>query len=205
VLPAEPPVPAHRFLGYAQTHDQVGNRAQGDRLSTLVPSVAARKAAAALLLLAPHTPLLFMGQEYDETNPFQFFTSYGDPHLKEAVRKGRREEFKDFDFDDVPDPEDEQTFARSKLDWSKVRDDNATLNWYQELIDLRKRYVMNAERRCRADLQGNVITMKVPADGPKLLMQVNFTSPSLPEPGAEWKRLMYAADERGAVAVFVAA
>jgi maltooligosyltrehalose trehalohydrolase len=188
-----------------QNHDQVGNRAQGDRLSTLVPSVAARKAAAALLLLAPHTPLLFMGQEYDETNPFQFFTSYGDPHLKEAVRKGRREEFKDFDFDDVPDPEDEQTFARSKLDWSKVRDDNATLNWYQELIDLRKRYVMNAERRCRADLQGNVITMKVPADGPKLLMQVNFTSPSLPEPGAEWKRLMYAADERGAVAVFVAA
>src|SRR5262249_23260850 len=59
-----------------QTHDQVGNRARGERLATLVPSAAARKAAAALLLLAPHTPLLFMGEEYDERRPFQFFTSF---------------------------------------------------------------------------------------------------------------------------------
>ena len=197
------PLPANVIC--IQNHDQVGNRAQGERLTTLVPSAAARKAAAALLLLAPHTPLLFMGQEFDETNPFQFFTSYGDPELKDAVRQGRREEFKDFDFSDVPDPEDERTFLRSKLDWSKVRDDNPMLNWYQELIDLRKRYVMDAERRCRAELANGAITMTVPAADPKLLVQANFSSPSLPEIGSGWKRVMYAADESAAVAVFVAA
>jgi maltooligosyltrehalose trehalohydrolase len=188
-----------------QNHDQVGNRAQGERLAVLVSSAAARKAAAALLLLAPHTPLLFMGQEYDESNPFQFFTSYGDRQLHEAVRKGRREEFKDFDFRHVPDPEDEQTFLRSNLDWSKATDDNAILNWYQELIDLRKRYVTNAERRCHAELSDGVITMEMPAAHPKILVQVNFTSPSLPKVSSGWKRVMYAADEHAAVAVFVAA
>jgi maltooligosyltrehalose trehalohydrolase len=188
-----------------QNHDQVGNRAQGERLTTLVPSAAARKAAAALLLLAPHSPLLFMGQEYDETNPFQFFTSYGDPQLREAVRKGRREEFKDFDFRDVPDPEDEQTFLRSKLDWSKVTDENPTLNWYQELIDLRKRYVTHGDRRTLTELRDGVITMRVPENDVHVLVQVNFTSPALPESGARWKRVMYAADEQAAVAVFVEA
>jgi maltooligosyltrehalose trehalohydrolase len=196
------PLPANVIC--IQNHDQIGNRAQGERLTTLVSSAAARKAAAALLLLAPHTPLLFMGQEFDETNPFQFFTSYGDPVLKEAVRKGRREEFKAFDFGDVPDPEDEQTFLRSKLDWSKVRDDNAMLNWYQELIDLRKLYVTEAERRCRAELVDGVITMTVPAADANLLVQVNFSASTLPKV-AGWKRVMYAADETAAVAVFVAA
>ncbi len=201
-LATDVPLPANVIC--IQNHDQIGNRAQGDRLTALIPRASARKAAAALLLLAPHTPLLFMGQEYDETNPFQFFTSYGDPRLKEAVRNGRREEFKDFDFSDIPDPEDEQTFLRSKLDWSKVRDENSMLDWYQELIDLRKRYVAHAERRCRAELVDGVIKMAVPAADPKLLVQVNFTSPTLP--GVEgWKRVMYAADERAAVAVFVAA
>jgi maltooligosyltrehalose trehalohydrolase len=197
------PLPANVVC--IQNHDQVGNRAQGERLTTLVPSAAARKAAAALLLLAPHTPLLFMGQEYDESNPFQFFTSYGDPQLKESVRNGRREEFKDFDFRDVPDPEDEQTFRRSKLDWSKARADNAMLNWYQELIDLRKRYVTHAERRCRAELSNGTISMRVPANDVKLLLHVNFNAPSLPDVGPKWKRIMFAADEKAAVAIFVAA
>jgi maltooligosyltrehalose trehalohydrolase len=202
-LARDVPLPANDVC--IQNHDQIGNRAKGERLTTLVPSAAKRKGAAALLLLAPHTPLLFMGQEYDETNPFQFFTSYGDPRLKEAVRKGRREEFKDFDFRDVPDPEDEQTFLRSKLDWSKVRADNAMLNWYQELIDLRRRYVTHAERRCRAELSNGTITMQVPASDVKLLVQVNFNAPSLPDVGSKWKRIMFGADETAAVAVFVAA
>jgi maltooligosyltrehalose trehalohydrolase len=195
------PLPANVIC--VQNHDQVGNRARGERLTTLVPSAAARQAAAALFLLAPHTPLLFMGQEYDETHPFQFFTSYGDPQLREAVRKGRRQEFKDFDFRDVPDPEDEQTFLRSKLDWSKVTDDNAMLNWYQELIDLRKRYVTVAERRCRAELSEGMITMQVPANHPKVLLQVNFSSPTLGEIESAWKRVMYAADESAAVAIYI--
>lgn len=194
------PLPANVIC--IQNHDQVGNRARGERLTTLVLSAAARKAAAALLLLAPHTPLLFMGQEYDETNPFQFFTSYGDPQLQEAVGKGRREEFKGFDFRDVPDPEDEQTFLRSKLDWSKVSDENAMLNWYQELIDLRKRYVTHAERRTLAELRDGVITMREPQENARVMVHVNFTGNSLPEVAGEWKRLMYAADEGAAVAIY---
>src|SRR5207253_3782886 len=99
-----------------QNHDKVGNRAKGERLSTLTLA-AQRKAAAALLLLAPHTPLLFMGEEYGETAPFQFFTSYGDPRLVEAVRKGRHDDFKQVPWQEVPDPQDPATFERSRLHW----------------------------------------------------------------------------------------
>jgi maltooligosyltrehalose trehalohydrolase len=155
------------------------------------------------MLLAPHTPLLFMGQEYDESHPFQFFTSYGDPHLKEAVRNGRREEFKDFDFSDVPDPEDPQTFERSKLDWSQATPANSMLNWYQQLIALRKQYVTNLERRCHTTLQENVITMRVPADGPKLVVQVNFSGSDLPGAEPDWQRAMFADDGSASVAVYV--
>ncbi len=109
------PLPANVIC--IQNHDQVGNRAKGERLTALVPR-GARKMAAALLLLAPHTPLLFMGQEYDESAPFQFFADFGDPALKKAVSEGRRSEFKDFDFSEVPDPEDPRTFERSKLTWA---------------------------------------------------------------------------------------
>jgi maltooligosyltrehalose trehalohydrolase len=195
------PLPANVIC--LQNHDQVGNRAKGERLTQLVPSAAARKAAAALLLLAPHTPLLFMGQEFDETHPFQFFTSYGDPRLKEAVRKGRREEFKDFDFSDVPDPEDEQTFLRSKLDWSKVNDTNEMLDWYKQLMILRKTFVANAERRCEAELRGGVITVHVPASNPRIRADVNFTGLSLPQVPHGWIRKMFDADEHATVAVSV--
>jgi maltooligosyltrehalose trehalohydrolase len=185
-----------------QNHDQVGNRARGERLTALVPSTAARKAAAALLLLAPHTPLLFMGQEYDETHPFQFFTSYGDHNLKEAVRKGRREEFKDFDFSRVPDPEDEQTFVRSKLDWSKVNDTNEMLDWYQELIELRKRYVIPSQRRSFAELRDPVIMYHIPVLAPRLRVDANFKGKNLPQAPQGWNRIMYCADESAAVAVY---
>jgi maltooligosyltrehalose trehalohydrolase len=100
-----------------QNHDQVGNRAKGDRLTTLVPR-GVRKLTAALLLLAPHTPMLFMGQEYDEAAPFQFFADFENPALRKAVSEGRRSEFKDFDFNDVPDPSDPATFERSRLTWA---------------------------------------------------------------------------------------
>ena len=95
------PLPANVIC--IQNHDQVGNRAKGERLTALIPR-GARKLAAAFLLLAPHTPLLFMGQEYDEAAPFQFFADFQDPALKKAVSEGRRSEFKDFDFNEVPDP-----------------------------------------------------------------------------------------------------
>jgi maltooligosyltrehalose trehalohydrolase len=116
--PATDVSPDH-FIICIQNHDQVGNRAAGERLTTLVP-VEQQKLAAALLLLSPYVPMLFMGEEYGETNPFQYFVSHGDAKLVEAVREGRRREFEAFGWgDEVPDPQSEETFAHSKLDWSK--------------------------------------------------------------------------------------
>ena len=154
------PLPANVIC--IQNHDQVGNRAKGERLTTLVPR-GARKMAAALLLLAPHTPLLFMGQEYDEGAPFQFFADFEDPELKKAVSEGRRSEFKDFDFSEVPDPEDPQTFERSKLTWASAADNRDMLEWYRKLLQLRKEHVLGHERRAEVSYQRGVLTMLAPA------------------------------------------
>ncbi|MFJ1614366.1 MULTISPECIES: malto-oligosyltrehalose trehalohydrolase [unclassified Streptomyces] len=133
--------PAHRFVGYAQTHDQIGNRAQGDRLSaTLSPGLLA--CAAALVLTGPFTPMLFMGEEWGARTPWQFFTDHTDPALAEAVRNGRRREFAAHGWaaDDVPDPQDPATRNRSCLDWSEpAQEPHARLHaWYRELIALRR-------------------------------------------------------------------
>jgi maltooligosyltrehalose trehalohydrolase len=120
--PLDDDVPGWRLVGCLQNHDQVGNRPHGDRLTTIV-SDAALRVAVVLLCTAPHVPLLFMGEEYGETNPFQYFTSHPEPDLAEGVRRGRREEFADFaGFDDVdvPDPQDPATRARSVLDRSRL-------------------------------------------------------------------------------------
>src|SRR3984957_7213085 len=103
------------FLVFNQNHDQVGNRACGERLSSLV-NFEAQKLAAGLTLLSPFVPLLFMGEEYGETSHFLYFTSHSDRDLIEAVRRGRHEEFAAFGWHaDVPDPQEETTFANSKL------------------------------------------------------------------------------------------
>jgi maltooligosyltrehalose trehalohydrolase len=107
-----------RFVISIQNHDQIGNRALGERLDVLLEPPA-RRLAASLLLLAPHLPLLFMGEEYGEANPFLFFCSFGDPQLVQNVRAGRRREFAAFAWKgEVPDPQAEETFARSRLTWS---------------------------------------------------------------------------------------
>lgn len=107
-----------RFVVAIQNHDQVGNRARGDRLATLLPPPKQRLAAS-LLLLAPHLPLLFMGEEYAEERPFLFFCSFGDEGLIKAVREGRRKEFSAFRWQgDVPDPQSPETFEASRLTWS---------------------------------------------------------------------------------------
>ena len=192
------PAPAHVIC--IQNHDQVGNRAQGERLTTLIPG-GARRLAAALLLLAPHTPLLFMGQEYDEPNPFQFFTDYGDPALQKAVSEGRRNEFKDFDFQDVPDPQSEEVFGRSKLNWTLAEGANPMRNWYAALLALRKKYVMDSERTCKAELQAGILTLQVPATAPKLKVVCRIQGDgALPAPGAGWEKEL--ADEL--VCVYVA-
>jgi len=110
-------LPGDRFVGSVQTHDQVGNRAFGERLGALVGS-AARRLATSLLLLAAHLPLLFMGEEYGEENPFLFFCSFEDRQLIDNVRKGRQRDYGFAAGVRVPDPQDAATFAASKLSWS---------------------------------------------------------------------------------------
>jgi len=124
-----------QFVVFAQNHDQVGNRMLGDRLSTIV-SLAQLRLAAAAVVLSPFIPMLFMGEEYGETAPFQYFTSHGDEDLIEAVRKGRAEEFDDFDWEgEPPDPHDEATFNRSKLTRSEQ---SGLRDLYRELLCLRR-------------------------------------------------------------------
>lgn len=111
-------LPGYRFVSATQNHDQVGNRARGERLSTLI-SVGAQRLSASMLMFSPYLPLLFMGQEYGEENPFLYFCSFGDPDLVEAVRAGRKREFARFLWEgEVPDPQDESTFAASRIQWS---------------------------------------------------------------------------------------
>jgi maltooligosyltrehalose trehalohydrolase len=124
-----------QFTVFAQNHDQTGNRMLGERLSTLV-SPNKLRLVAAITILSPFIPMLFMGEEYGETSPFQYFTSHDDADLIEAVRKGRLEEFDDFDWTgDPPDPHDEATFLRSKL--SRIELDDLR-NLYRELLRLRR-------------------------------------------------------------------
>jgi maltooligosyltrehalose trehalohydrolase len=125
-------VPVDRFVVFSQNHDQVGNRAYGDRLPDRV-----RPLAAFCTLLAPFTPMLFMGEEYGEQAPFQFFSDHIDEEIATATREGRRREFAAFaQFgEEIPDPQDEQTFARSKLTWEV---DAATAELYAQLLRVRR-------------------------------------------------------------------
>jgi len=132
--------PVHQFIIFSQNHDQVGNRLMGDRLSASEP-IEKLKVAAALVLLTPGIPLLFMGEEYGEPAPFLYFVSHSDPDLIEAVRRGRVEEFTAFRWQGDPaDPQAESTFLRSKLDLELRRNGKhrQLLEFYQELIRLRR-------------------------------------------------------------------
>jgi maltooligosyltrehalose trehalohydrolase len=124
-----------KFVVCAQNHDQIGNRMLGERLSALVSYEKLRLAAAAVIL-SPFLPMIFMGEEYGEKAPFQYFTSHSDHDLIEAVRRGRREEFEDFAWEgEAPDPHDEETFLRSRLTWNE---DAALRDLYRTLLRLRR-------------------------------------------------------------------
>ncbi|MCY1142124.1 malto-oligosyltrehalose trehalohydrolase [Actinoplanes sp. Pm04-4] len=138
--------PGHRFVAFLQDHDQIGNRAIGDRISaTLSPGLL--KVGATILLTSPFTPMLFMGEEWAASSPWQFFTSHPEPELAAAVKNGRRREFASHGWAEaeVPDPQDPETFLRSKLDW-----DERAKPEHAEILDLYKRLI--ALRRSRPEL-----------------------------------------------------
>lgn len=132
-----------RFVVSLQTHDQVGNRAMGDRISSDL-SAGALACGAALLLTLPTTPMLFMGEEWGAGTPWQYFTDHTDESIAEAVRRGRRDEFADHGWDrhSVPDPQSSDTIERSKLDWSEpaAEPHAALLRWYTDLIRVRREH-----------------------------------------------------------------
>ena len=144
-----------QFVVFAQNHDQIGNRMSGERLATLISGDKVRITAAAVVL-SPFLPMLFMGEEYGETAPFQYFTSHSDPGLIAAVRKGRAEEFDDFEWrGEPPDPHAPETFERSKLRWDLMqKGEHASLwNLYRELLRLRR----ETQSLCTLDL-ADVVT-----------------------------------------------
>jgi maltooligosyltrehalose trehalohydrolase len=134
-------LPASRFVIAAQNHDQAGNRALGERLENLV-GVRRARIAAAVLMTAPGVPLLFQGEEWAASSPFQYFTAHEDPALARAVSEGRRREFAAFGWNpaDVPDPQDIATFERSRLNWGEIAAEKHAemLSWYRDLIALRR-------------------------------------------------------------------
>ncbi len=185
-----------KFVVFSQNHDQVGNRAMGDRLCAALTPEALRLAAAATLL-SPYIPMLFMGEEYAEGAPFQFFVSHSDPNLIEAVRRGRRNEFRKFNWrSDVPDPQDPKTFERSKIDIAQrlSAPHDSILRWYRDLVALRKKRPslgVVARRDSAAEmLPGDVLALRKKAGSQSSVVAMSF-SPSkmkveLALPDGEW-------------------
>jgi maltooligosyltrehalose trehalohydrolase len=134
-------LPGYAFLGYLQSHDQVGNRARGERSSHLM-SLGRLKIAAALIMMAPFIPMLFQGEEWGASSPFLYFTDHEDPQLGRAVTEGRRREFAAFSAhaEDVPDPQALETFERSKLIWAEGDKEPhpGLFDWHRRLIRLRR-------------------------------------------------------------------
>jgi maltooligosyltrehalose trehalohydrolase len=143
-------IPAYRFVTYLQDHDQVGNRATGDRISASV-SDGILRVGAALLLTGPFTPMLFMGEEWGASTPWMYFTDHEDPQLADAVRQGRRREFAEHGWaeEDVPDPQSPDTVRASVLRWDERAQERhaSLLAWYRALIALRRAYADLADPR----------------------------------------------------------
>ena len=174
-----------KFVISSQNHDQVGNRMRGERITTLVSVEKVRQAAAAIIL-SPFIPMLFMGEEYGEKAPFQYFTSHSDADLIEAVRKGRLEEFDDFTWaGEPPDPHDEETFTRSKLSWDSFGSDEhqSMRRLYQQLLAFRRdlpslRTLDLGAVETHADDERAVLVVRRRAGGDQSLVAFNFSDKS---------------------------
>lgn len=196
-------LPCRSFVVFSQNHDQVGNRMLGERLSHLV-DLEMRKLAAGIVLLSPYLPLLFMGEEFGAGAPFQYFVSHGDRDLIEAVRQGRKREFKDFvTAREVPDPQSEGTFERSRLDWENAgRGEHAMLlDWYRMLIALRKTIPALASLSrentfVTASEEGRLILMERRHPQGRAVVLFNFGDNTfenaMPLPEGKWRKILSA-------------
>ena len=201
-------VSSGRLVVFSQNHDQIGNRAMGERLSRMV-SFEALKLAAGIVLLTPSIPLLFMGEEYGETAPFPYFISHSDPGLIESVRQGRKEEFASFREIEVPDPQSKATFLSARLDHGlkSLGKHKVLADFYRELIRLRN------EVPALSTLDNRNLDV-ISYEGPKILFfrrrekeseifaAFNFgesgCSLFLPVPEGEWRCLIDSQDRRWA-------
>ncbi|MFW5863651.1 MAG: malto-oligosyltrehalose trehalohydrolase [Desulfohalobiaceae bacterium] len=195
----DPDLPPGQLIAYDQSHDQVGNRMQGDRLCQLV-SFEQTKLAAALTLLAPFPPMLFMGQEYAETAPFLYFISHGDQDLIKAVRRGRKQEFAAFGWtQEPPDPQSLQTFQASWLHWElRHQGRHAVLRaWHQELLRLRRSLPCLASRdlqsqRVQALEEQGLLLVFLNSPQEEAAIIFAFQAGVWPEPlaGEGWEKLL---------------
>jgi maltooligosyltrehalose trehalohydrolase len=193
--------PPWQHVVCSQNHDQVGNRMLGERLTQLVP-FDSLKVAAAAVILSPYIPLLFMGEEYGEPAPFLFFTSHGDVELVEAVRKGRREEFAAFAWQgEVPDPQDEATFALCKLRHHLAEQGHHKVlrDFYRELLQLRKSLpVLTSDVRTQVEVRGfeqqQVLFVRRSRDDADVILLFNLGTRkgeiTLPVPAGRWRFLL---------------
>lgn len=194
-------LPAEQFVVFSQNHDQVGNRAQSERLSALV-SFEALKLAASVVLLSPFIPLLFMGEEYGDPAPFYYFISHSDEDLIDAVRRGRREEFAAFRWQgELPDPQNEATFLRSKLDHRlRFQGQHEVLySFYRALIRLRRELpplkVLDKEQLEVRDLeQEKILFCRRWSEQQQAVALFHFgkqaRSLSVPWPEGRWRKLL---------------
>lgn len=174
--------PGHQFVVFSQNHDHTGNRMLGERTSQLV-SFEMCKVMAGAVMVAPYLPMLFMGEEYAEKNPFQFFISHTDEALAALVNEGRRKEFSSFNWKgETPDPRLEETFARSMLQWN-INDEQhqKMLHFYKTLINHRKnqpalRSTDRTNCKATADTSASTIIVKRTSDEQELICYLNFSN-----------------------------
>lgn len=190
-----------QFVVFAQNHDQVGNRMGGERLSAIV-DFESLKLAAAVVLLSPYVPLLFMGEEYGEESPFLYFVSHGDPGLVAAVREGRKKEFRAFHWKgEPPDPQSEETFRASTLRWEEGRKGRGAVlrAFYGELTSLRRRgHALRTEGSGEIDTRltcgGDTLWVRAAGSRSPLCASFHFGSAveaDVPFPFAgRWRRLL---------------
>lgn len=199
--------PGKQFVVFSQNHDHIGNRMLGERTSQLV-SFEMQKLLAGAIMVSPYLPMLFMGEEWSEPNPFLYFVSHTDPELAEAVRKGRKEEFAAFHAEgEAPDPMAEEAFLKSKLQWNIIEKEphKTMLNYYKALIQLRKEHLVfrhldrkSLEVSCNKEKQ--TLTLRRWHDHQQVICFMNFSKEQqvieLPAQPSHWSKLLDSADRQ---------